>query len=289
VPTPEFGSLERVPIRSGFSDEARDFTPWLAANLDRLSEQLGLALELRELEHSVGKFSLDLLAEDVQGRVVIIENQLENSDHTHLGQLLTYCAGTDARVVIWIAPSFTSEHLAALEWLNQNTHTDVGFYAVEVELLRIGESLMAPNFRPVIRPNEVIKAAGHATAGGEWSWEGYVTELKLPVDRVAIAKAAVERLSELIGERDLAWQIRYRKGYVAFQRKGGFNVIVVDLVWSKPVRLAIKLPESPEALGLVNPFPTIDPYWLPDGREWSWTIPSLEMLLLIRIFLMGCC
>ena len=136
----EFGRLERLSVRLGFDDESKDFTPWLADNLDRLSEQLGLALELREREHQVGKYSLDLLAEDVLGRVVVIENQLEHSDHTHLGQLLTYCAGTDARVVIWVAPSFTAEHLAALEWLNQNTNSDVGFYAVEVELLRIGDS-----------------------------------------------------------------------------------------------------------------------------------------------------
>jgi hypothetical protein len=121
-------------VRSVWPNEATDFTPWLAQNLDALSQAVGLALEFRQREHPVGRYALDLLFEDTERRVVIVENQLEQTDHTHLGQLLTYCAGTSADVVIWISPFITEEHAAALEWLNENTVVGVGFFGVELEL-----------------------------------------------------------------------------------------------------------------------------------------------------------
>ena len=152
--------LERVPLREAWKHEANDFTPWLAEseNLNTLAEALGLGeLELVATEHWVGEFKLDILCTDGVDQV-IIENQLEKTNHSHLGQIITYAAGIGAKKVIWVAESFRQEHVAALEFLNQNTTDELNFFAVEVELWRIGESPLAPNFEVVVKPNEWAKA-----------------------------------------------------------------------------------------------------------------------------------
>ncbi len=117
----EFGRLETRPLRLGWKHESFDFIPWLADHLEMLGEALDLSLSYVDQEHAVGRYSLDILLEDDQGRVVIVENQIEPANHDHLGKLLTYCAGTDAKVLIWIAERFNEEHVAALEWLNSNS------------------------------------------------------------------------------------------------------------------------------------------------------------------------
>ncbi|PUE31411.1 DUF4268 domain-containing protein [Limnohabitans sp. Jir72] len=164
--------LERVPLREAWKHEANDFTPWLAEedNLNTLADALGLAdLELVATEHWVGEFKLDILCTSGDDQV-IIENQLEKTNHTHLGQILTYAAGTGAKKVIWVAESFRPEHVAAFEFLNQNTTEELSFFAVEVVLWRIGDSPLAPKFEVVAKPNdwaktgrEQTKAAANAT------------------------------------------------------------------------------------------------------------------------------
>ena len=164
--------LERVPLREAWKHEANDFTPWLAEedNLNTLADALGLPeLALVATEHWVGEFKLDILCTSGDEQV-IIENQLEKTNHTHLGQILTYAAGTGAKKVIWVAESFRPEHVAALEFLNQNTTEELSFFAVEVELWRIGDSPFAPKFEVVAKPNEwaktgreQAKAAANAT------------------------------------------------------------------------------------------------------------------------------
>lgn len=120
--TPNLAKIERVDLREAWPNEARDFTPWLAENIAELGVALGMDLELQETEASVGGYSLDVLASDLNDdRTVIIENQLEATNHTHLGQLLTYAAGYDANVIVWLTREFRDEHRAALEWLNQRT------------------------------------------------------------------------------------------------------------------------------------------------------------------------
>ena len=147
------GRVERVEVRSVWPDEAQDFTPWLAENLALLGNELELDLELVESEAAVGDFSLDILAKDKRsGRPVAIENQLGRSDHQHLGQLLTYAAGHDAGTVVWIASGFRDKHRLAVEWLNRGTNEEIDFYAVEVSVIRIGDSLPAPLFQMVARP-----------------------------------------------------------------------------------------------------------------------------------------
>ena len=133
----DLGTIEQVDLREVWPHEAQDFTPWLSANLDKLGEALGLDLELHESEAPVGPFSLDVLAHDRgNDRPVIIENQLGSTNHGHLGQLLTYAAGYDAGVIVWLTGDFQDEHRAALDWLNQRTGEDTAFFGVVVVMAR---------------------------------------------------------------------------------------------------------------------------------------------------------
>ena len=143
----QLGKLEKVDLRTVWTNEAADFTPWLAeeGNLERLADIIGLDLELEATEKSVGPFSADILCKDtVNDQWVLVENQLERTDHRHLGQLLTYAAGLNAVTVVWIAERFTEEHRAALDWLNEITGEGTDFFGLEIELWRIGKSPAAP-------------------------------------------------------------------------------------------------------------------------------------------------
>jgi hypothetical protein len=151
------GRLERVELRNIWSSEALDFTPWLAReeNLKVLADTLGIGLECEAQERAVGPFRADILCKDIQtDRWVLIENQLERTDHRHLGQLLTYASGLEAVTIIWIAESFTEEHRSTLDWLNRITEEGIRFFGVEVELWRIGGSAAAPKFNIISKPNE---------------------------------------------------------------------------------------------------------------------------------------
>jgi len=267
--------LERDPARTAWSGEATDFTPWLADNLDVLGGAVGLALTLRAREHPVGRYSLDLLLQDARGRTVIVENQYQQTDHDHLGKLLTYAAGTKADIVIWIAETFTNEHLAALQWLNGSTIPGVGFFAVQLEILRIGLE-RAPHLQVLVRPNEWVQSAQRETAQQtQWSWEAYQTELRVPQDRLETGQRLVADLKAAVAERELPWQTQFRKGYVAIQRPGGYNVALVDVYWRGAPRLSIKLPDSPNMLGLSNPYPDLKEAWDAAENEWEWpTIPA---------------
>ena len=148
----QLGRLEEVDPREVWRDEARDFTPWLAENLSVLSEAVGLPLELVGQEEQVGDFTADIVA-SVDDVPVVIENQLARTDHLHLGQLLTYAAGKDARILIWVTPELREEHQAALEWINRYTQDEIDVFGVEVRAVKIGESRLAPEFRVVVAPN----------------------------------------------------------------------------------------------------------------------------------------
>ena len=158
---PNLGQLQRINLREAWKNEAADFTPWLAQpdNLNQLADTLGLSdLELVQTEYPVGDFKLDILCTDDDGEI-IIENQLEKTNHTHLGQIITYAAGIGAKKVIWVAESFRPEHIAALDFLNQNTTSELNFFAVEMTLWRIADSPMAPSFNVVVKPNDWSKSS----------------------------------------------------------------------------------------------------------------------------------
>ncbi|MEN5362055.1 DUF4268 domain-containing protein [Brevundimonas intermedia] len=159
------GRLKRVELRDIWLSEAVDFTPWLARedNLALLGETLGIDLELEAQEKPVGPFRADILCKDVgTDSWVLVENQLERTDHCHLGQLLTYASGLEAVTIVWIAARFTEEHRSTLDWLNKITDGSFRFFGLEVELWRIGDSPAAPKFNIVSKPNNWSKSVAHA-------------------------------------------------------------------------------------------------------------------------------
>lgn len=164
------GRLEKIDPRLVWDHEALSFTPWLSQgeNLALLGQTLELNIELEAQEQPVGPFRADLLCKETNtGRWVLIENQLERTDHVHLGQLLTYAAGLDAVTIVWISPRFTDEHRACLDWLNRITAEGVNFFGVELELWRIGPSAMAPRFSVVSKPNDWVKGIHAATQSSQ--------------------------------------------------------------------------------------------------------------------------
>lgn len=161
----QLGRLEKVDLREVWKTEASDFTPWLAQeqNILLLGETIGIDLEVEAQEKNVGPFRADILCKDtLTDSWVLIENQLERTDHTHLGQLLTYAAGLNAVTIVWIAERFTDEHRAALDWLNEITDGRFNFFGLEVELWRIGDSPLAPKFNIASKPNDWTNTVGRA-------------------------------------------------------------------------------------------------------------------------------
>ena len=151
---PELGNLEEVDLRQAWPHEARSFTPWLSENLEILSSVIGIPLELEGQEVAVEQFSADILARNPRDDSrVLIENQLEQSDHGHIGQIMTYLAGLDVNTVIWIAAGFKEPHLSAIRWLNDHTIEPFAFFAIKLSIVRIADSPMAPVFEVVVKPN----------------------------------------------------------------------------------------------------------------------------------------
>ncbi len=145
--------MEYVGVKNMWKDEARDFTPWLAAHLHMLRDPLEMELNLVQTEKTVGPFFCDILAKAVDSDArVAIENQLNPTDHNHLGQLLTYAAGLDARIAVWVAPAFFHEHAKVLDWLNTWMGDERKFYGIKVAVLKTDNSL-EPRFFPVVTPD----------------------------------------------------------------------------------------------------------------------------------------
>lgn len=222
---PALGRLTAVQPREVWPHEARNFTPWLLSNADVLADLLGMDLELHAAEHPVGGFSLDLIGRDAAtDQVVIVENQLETSDHTHLGQILTYAAGTNPTTIVWVAPSFRPEHRAALDWLNARTDEHTRFFGVEIGVMRIGDSLPAPAFKLVAQPNDWEKTVRTATAqpgGGpkgalyQGFWEAFYAELA--VRHPGWTRASGRSTSDFIGLNAGVPAVRF---YIAFPKRG---------------------------------------------------------------------
>ena len=215
----QLGRIEEVDLRNIWQNEAGDFTPWLAEHLNLLGEALHLDLTLVEAEGQVGTFSVDVVA-DTDSGIVVIENQLEKTDHTHLGQLLTYAAGRDARVLIWITPDFRDEHRAALDWLNHWTPEEIEVYGVEVRAIRIGDSLPAPEFRPVAFPNSWSREAGSKTKSApSGNRERYRVFYQPLVDqarelgltnKTRATAVRYQRIARSAADNDIRYAVRFR-------------------------------------------------------------------------------
>lgn len=164
----QLGRLQKVELREAWPSESGHFTPWLAqeANLRLLGETIGIDLECEAQEKEVGPFRADILCKDTAtDNWVLIENQLERTDHSHLGQLLTYAAGLNAVTIVWIAERFTEEHRATLDWLNERTDEKINLFGLEIELWRIGDSPIAPKFNIVCQPNDWSRTVQQAATG----------------------------------------------------------------------------------------------------------------------------
>ncbi|QYZ68883.1 hypothetical protein [Neotabrizicola shimadae] len=210
--SPPFGTLADIAPREAWFHEERDFTPWLAANIDGLAKAIGIPLELTGTEVRVEAFEADILARNpMDDTVVLIENQLEATDHTHLGQILTYLAGLEAQTVIWISPSFREPHLSAVNWLNEHTSERFAFFGVKLRVVRIGDSPYAPIFEVVAQPN---------------GWERRLTTTR----RKAEAPTA-------LGERRRAFWSAYHTRYPAVADLG-IKPVATSSVWARVDGLA---------------------------------------------------
>lgn len=152
------GKVQRVPLREVWRHEAHDFTSWLVGNIDVLNDALDLGLDNAEREQAAGSFSVDLIAEETAGNTVVIENQLERSDHDHLGQLITYLTAFEAKTAIWIVAERRPEHTRAIAWLNEATAAS--FYLLKAQAIPINDSLPAPLFTVIVGPSEEAREVG---------------------------------------------------------------------------------------------------------------------------------
>jgi uncharacterized protein DUF4268 len=152
--------ISRIPLRAAFKHETYDFTTWLQENLDVLNDCIDLTLTTADREAAAGEFSVDLVAEDESGNKIIIENQLEKSNHDHLGKVITYLVAIEAKAAIWVVSEPRPEHVSAITWLNESSSTN--FYMLKLEAIRIGDSDPAPLLTLIVGPSDATKAVGKA-------------------------------------------------------------------------------------------------------------------------------
>ncbi len=221
----KLGKLNRIDdLRSVWKREAYDFTPWLRENIELLAEAIGLELDLVETESPIGEYAVDLYAKDLNtGRWVIIENQLAQTDHNHLGQLMAYAAGKEAGVIIWISPKFRDEHRRTLDWLNEITDETVSFFGIELELLQVDGSLPAPHFKLVAQPNEWQKAVNRPMASSrQQAYEAFFGKL---LDKVKAKHPDLSRANKALPQNWFTFPVG-RSGFaiaVAFGRGKQFR------------------------------------------------------------------
>lgn len=256
----KLGKVERVDLRNAWLNEAQHFTPWLASDegIELLQEALGMELEVEAVEKFVGPFKADILAKRLDGtddHWVLIENQLERTDHRHLGQLLTYSAGLKAVTVVWVAESFAEEHRAALDWLNEVTSDDLEFFGLEIELWRIGTSELAPMFNVVAKPNDWSREIKQKTEGGtsdlklqqQRFWQELRTKLLESKSKVRPQKAHAQHWADYAVGRAGTWlsaTVNKGKKYVSveFSFRGPPGKVWFDQLQSSRSAIDSKLP-----------------------------------------------
>ena len=253
------GRLRRVAnARDVWTSESGDFTPWLAQNIDVLADELGMALTVTGTEVLVGECRLDIRAEDEEGRVVVIENQLDPTDHGHLGQCIVYASGLEASAVVWISPRFRDDFRRALDWLNERTDLGVNFFGVEVGVVQIAdEGPRAPVFEVVARPNDwqkTVKAAGTGSSGAG----GTVTPLNAQRQDFY-----AELLSEVIAQQPaIRMPARGRDNWLSFA-SGPFGYWAVSVASNGQLRLEAYLDTGDKDLTkqLFDEFASRAPEW----------------------------
>jgi len=220
------GKIKKLDLRTIFSDEAREFAPWLIENISVLSEKIGIDITDAKKEDEVGDFSVDITAEDENtGEKIILENQLEPTNHDHLGKLITYASGVGAKIVIWIAKQFREEHQKALEWLNENNTENVSFFGIKVFALSIDDGRPAVDFEVVVEPNE-------------WQREIKIKSNELD-ERHARYLEFFSRLVNVYSEKGLPWQrLKARpESWIGFG--GGIAGVVINWAFRGNNRFSI--------------------------------------------------
>lgn len=175
------GTLTKIDLRKFWKHEALDFTRWLAQdeNIQLLSDEIGISLVDVRPEEAIGRYSVDIVASDEDSdKKIIIENQLESTDHKHLGQLITYASGFNASIVIWIVKDAREEHQKAVEWLNNNTTSQLSFFLIQMELWQIGNSPFAPKFHVLVEPNDWAKQLQNAPSDSKELTDTKLTQLE---------------------------------------------------------------------------------------------------------------
>ena len=225
----ELGTLVEAKLREAWSHEAHNFTPWLADHLDQLGSVIGIPLEFEGREVAVDTFSADILARNpLDDSLVLIENQLEGTDHNHLGQIMTYLAGLDTHTIIWVAADFREAHPSALNWLNEHTVEPFAFFAVRVKVVRIGDSPLAPVFEVLSRPNnwerrlqKIAKETRQISDLGQFRFDfwGHYLE-RHPEDKKHGSAAAVSSMWRSLDDFGLAVTIFVGKKHVGVFIRG---------------------------------------------------------------------
>ncbi len=257
----DFSELKQIPLNEIWKHEASDFTPWLAENIQKLGDALGIDLELTDTEASVGDFSLDLLAKDLgSSRSVVIENQIKQTDHDHLGKLLTYAGGYDASFVIWVSEEVRDEHRQALEWLNQRTDTETQFFAVVVEILQIDNSNPALNFKLVVSPNEWQKSKRYKSSSNQSArGEKYRTYYQVLIDELVKQNFTRPRTPSSLnwfnfssGINGIGYGVQFPRGkkvhaYIIIGRELGENRIAIfNVLKARKVEIEVEFGEQLE-------------------------------------------
>lgn len=179
------GSITSVSVREIWPGEATNFTPWLADNIEKISQELGLEIEVVATEAAAGSFSIDIIGKEIStNKIVVIENQFGSTDHKHLGQIITYASNANASIIIWIAESFRQEHRTAINFLNNNINNYLQFYAIEIKLIKIDESRPAIIFNVICEPNKIGDANLQTTTEISETKEKYKQFFQLLIDEL---------------------------------------------------------------------------------------------------------
>lgn len=240
--------LKQVDLRKVWLHEASDFTTWLSQseNLSLLSDEIGIEISLVETEASVGKFHVDILAEEENtGRRIVIENQLEATNHDHLGKLITYASGFDAEIIIWIVKELRDEYKQAIDWLNEHTDEGASFFVIKIEVWQIGDSPFAPKFQIVSQPNDWAKAVKVSSTESKVS-DTKLTQLAFWTDlkKYAQEKGSQLRFRKPYGQHWYDVGIGYSKAYLA---------LIVD-TQNNQIRCEFYIPDDKELYRALETF-----------------------------------
>lgn len=302
---PKLGKMKRVNVREAWLNEASHFTPWLASEegMELLQDALDMDLEVEATEQYVGPFKADILAkrtDTTDDHWVLIENQLERTDHRHLGQLLTYAAGLDAATIVWVAENFCEEHRAALDWLNQITSENFEFFGLEIELWQIAGSPPAPMFNIVAQPNEWTRDVKQSAASGPTDlklqqqryWQGVRALLLEQKSKVRPQKAHPQHWADYAVGRSDIWlsaTVNSPKKYVSveFNMRGPPGKVWYDQLLAKKAQIDAQVgpglswqrldgkKQSRIALYREATDPTDESDW---PAQHAWVVEKLELL-----------